>query len=274
MFMQDSLLSRTTMKTTYQKTATYWVQKTKYIILFMVISIAFGGIFLLSIQAGMPLGWMKLLQMMCFGAAGILHVKKMRRNNFANGGNSRLQFSLQLFVLIFLLLLIAYYIIYPEFILMALGSASAFVLPFIIAESWITLNAFLGIEYKIWTVPVPDTFEKTFIFFGGVPIRIIFSLAANDRNKKLLKSNAPLEKSVGEFYNHFLLIQRNNNRQNIELKDENQNHFGWKFFKIDMWGLRKQQLDPEATFEELGLKNHSTILAKRVKLAEDDKQQF
>ena len=68
----------------------------------------------------------------------------------------------------------------------------------------------------------------------------------------------------------FLLIQRNNNKQDIALKDKNERPFGWKFFKVDMWGLRKKQLDPEATFEDLNLKNHSTILAKRVKLAEDD----
>ena len=268
--MQDSLLSRTTMEKTYQKPATSWLLKTKYIILFLVISSAFGCISLLSIQAGMPLGWMKLLQMICFCAAGILHVKKMRRNNFTNGGKSSVQFSIQLFVLIFLLLLVAYYIIYPDFILMALGSASAFVLPFIIAQSWISFKAFSRLEYKIWTVPVPDTYEKTFIFFGGVPIRIIFSLEGNDRNKKVFKSNAPLEKSIGDFYNHFLLIQRNNNRQDIALKDEDEKHFGWKFFKVDMWGLRKEQLDPEATFEELDFKSHSTLLAKRVRLADDD----
>ena len=269
--MQDSLLSRTTMEKTYQKPATSWLLKTKYIILFLVISAALGCISLLSVKAGIPLGWMKFFQMICFCAAGILHVKKMRRNYFLeNDSRSELQFSIQLFVLIFLLLLVGYYLIYPDFILIALGSACAFVLPFIIAQSWITLKAFSRIEYKIWTVPVPDTFEKTFIFFGGVPTRIIFSLDGNDRNKKLFKSNAPLEKTVGDFYNHFLLIQRNNNRQDIALKDENERPFGWKFFKVDMLGLRKKQLDPEATFEELDLKNHSTILAKRVKLAEDD----
>src|SRR5688572_8057656 len=164
--MQDSLLSRTTMEKTYQKPATSWLLKTKYIILFLVISGALGCISLLSIEAGMPLGWMKLLQMISFCAAGILHVKKMGRHNFTkNGDKSKLQFSIQLFVLVFLLLFIAYYILYPDFILMAFGSASAFVLPFIIAQSWTTLNAFSEIEYKIWTVPVPDTFEKTFIFF-------------------------------------------------------------------------------------------------------------
>jgi len=260
------------MEKTYQKPASVWLLKTKYIILFLVISIVLGCISLLATQANMPLGWLKLLQMICFCAAGILNVKKIRRFNFAlkNSGNGNLQFSILLFALIFLALLILYYVIYPEFMLMALGSASAFVLPFIISQSWTTLNAVSRIQYKIWTVPVPDTFEKTFIFFGGLPVKIIFSLEGDDRSKKLFKSNAPLDKSIGGFYNHFLLIQRNNNKQNIALKDENEKPFGWKFYKVDMWGLRKKQLDPEATFEEINLKSHSTILAKRVRLAEDD----
>ena len=269
--MQDSLLTRTTMEKTYQKPATPWLLKTKYIILFLVISGVFGCVSLLSVQTGISLGWMKLLQMIGFCAVGILHVQKMGRNEFTkNGSQSELQFSIQLFVLIFLLLVVIYYIIYPDLVLIAFGSACAFALPYMIAHSWNTLNAFSGIEYKIWTVPIPDTLEKTFIFFGGIPTRIIFSLEANDRNKKLFKSNAPLEKSIGDFYNHFLLIQRNNNRQDIALKDENEKPFGWKFFKVDMWGLRKKQLDPEATFEELHFKSHSTIVAKRVRLAEDD----
>ena len=270
--MQNSLLSRITMEKTYQKPASSWLLKTKYIILFLVISIALGCISLLSTQANLPLGWLKLLQMICFCAVGIFHVRKIRRYNFGlkNGGNGKPQFSILLFALIFLALLILYYLTYAEFILMALGSASAFILPFIIAQSWSTVNAFSRIEYKIWTVPVPDTFEKTFIFFGGLPVKIIFSLEGDDRNKKLFKSNVPLDKSIGDFYNHFLLIQRNNNKQNIVLKDENEKPFGWKFYRVDMWGLRKKQLDPEATFEEIDLKSHSTILAKRVRLAEDD----
>src|SRR5687768_5761927 len=125
--MQNSLLSRITMEKTYQKPASSWLLKTKYIILFLVISIALGGISLLSTQADIPLGWLKLLQMICFCAAGILYVKQIRRSNFAlkTGGNGKLQFSILLFALIFLALFILYYITYPEFILMALGSASA-----------------------------------------------------------------------------------------------------------------------------------------------------
>ena len=146
--MQNSLLSRITMEKTYQKPASPWLLKTKYIILFLVISITLGCISLLSTQTNIPLGWFKLLQMICFCAAGILYVKQIRRYNFAlkNGGNGKLQFSILLFALIFLALFILYYITYPEFILMALGSASAFILPFIIAQSWRTINAFSGIQ--------------------------------------------------------------------------------------------------------------------------------
>ena len=113
--MQDSLLSRT-MEKTYQKPATSWLLKTKYIILFLVISGALGCISLLSIQTGLHLGWMKLLQMICFCAAGILHVKKMRGFNFTKSDDrSKLQFSIQLFVLIFLSLIFVL-TLYPQWL--------------------------------------------------------------------------------------------------------------------------------------------------------------
>jgi hypothetical protein len=55
--------------------------------------------------------------------------------------------------------------------------------------------------------------------------------------------------------------------------DEDQLPFGWKFYKVDFGGFRKVQLDPEATFEESKLKNHTTIKVQRVRLSEINNDQ-
>ena len=65
-----------------------------------------------------------------------------------------------------------------------------------------------------------------------------------------------------------MLIQRNNNKIEIDLLDDDQVPFGWKFYKVDVGGFRKNQLDPEMTFEESKLKNHTTIKVQRVRLSE------
>ena len=113
---------------------------------------------------------------------------------------------------------------------------------------------------------MPETREKTFNFFGGLPVKIRFSIDADDRNKKLFKSYAPPDKSLGDFFNHFLLIQRNNNKLDLELLDEQGEPFGWKFYATDYMGLKKRQLDPEQSFEKIRIKKTETILARRVQL--------
>jgi hypothetical protein len=153
---------------------------------------------------------------------------------------------------------------------MALGSASAFLLPGIVKSSWEALKDYAGTEYGVWMKPLPDTRERTFIFFGGLALKINFSTKANDLNKKTYRSHAPLDKSIGEFFNHFLLIQRNNNKLKIDLIDEDRQPFGWKFYQTEFWGLKKRQLDPEANLEEMKVKNHGTIMVERVRLAKDD----
>ena len=106
----------------------------------------------------------------------------------------------------------------PNLLMLALGSACAFILPYVIASSWQAFNTFSHIEYGVWAKPVPDTREKTFIFFGGLALKIKFSIKGNDRNKKVYRSHAPLDKSIGDFFNQFLLIQRNNNKLEISIE--------------------------------------------------------
>jgi hypothetical protein len=150
---------------------------------------------------------------------------------------------------------------------LATGSACAFLLPSVVNQSWLTFSTISQTDHGVWVKPLPDTQEKTFIFFGGMPVRVKFSVDGDDRNKKLFKSYAPPDKPLGEFFNHLLLIQRNNNHLNVDLLDEYQQPFGWKFYRTDYMGLLKTQINPNESIEELRLKSSETIIATRVRLA-------
>ena len=243
------------------------MEKAKYVLLFLTLALVLGCIQLLSLKFNISLGWLKLLQMFSFVALGWLHAKKLRQHNLNSDEAIGSSHPILLSCFILIALSILYYFIRPEILLTALGSACAFFIPHIIHSSWLTFSAISQTEYGVWSAPLPDTQEKTFIFFGGLPVRVKFAPDANDRNKKLFKSYAPPEKTLGEFFNHFLLIQRNNNKLHLDLLDEDQRPFGWKFFRTEFMGLIKKQINPLENFEEINLKASETILATRVRLA-------
>ncbi len=242
--------------------------KTQYVLPVLIACVIIGSIPFVTIEVGLSLGWVKLIQMLLFCGAGFVYSFKIQRrdSHLLTGNKENRNASIQLSIFIFVALAPIYYFFRPDLILMAPGSGTAFLLPGIVKSSWLELKDYAAIEYGVWTTPVPDTKEKTFIFFGGLALKINFSIRANDRSKKTYRSHAPLDKSIGDFFNHFLLIQRNNNKLNIDLIDEDNTAFGWKFYQTEFWGLKKRQLDPEANLEEMNVKNHATIMVERVRL--------
>ena len=269
-FMEKSLRPPISIEKTDQKVFASRMFKTKYALVFLALSLAAGYVPFVATKMDLSIEWIKLLQVALFCGLGMLHVKKVRQYHTSSlaSQNDPLYFSGLLSFLIFIALAVLYYVLGASLILVAFGCACIFILPFIISTSWDAFNTIWQIEYGVWLKPIEDTHEKTFIYFSGIPIRVQFSVSADDRNKKIFRSLAPLTESLGDFFNHFLLIQRNNNNLDLELLDERQQPFGWKFYKVDFLGLQKEKLDPEANIKELKLKNHATIMVKRVRLEE------
>ena len=270
--MQNSLLRNISVEKTFQKSPSIRLIKIKHVLLFLALSIVIAYVLYIGLEKGLSSGWIRLVQMLVFSVMGILRLAKINQNHeLKNNGLIGLRFAALLSFLIALLLGIFYFVVSREFLLMALGSACAFLLPHIIFNSWLTFNGIAQIDFGVWNKPISSSREKTYIFFGGTPVKIKFSVKGNDRHKKIFKSHAPLDKSLGEFFNQFVLIQRNNNKLEIDLLDERQEPYGWKFYKIDLLGFKSKQLDPEMDVSESNLKNHSTIMVKRVRLSETDK---
>ena len=265
--MQNSFVTLVEMNTKYPKAPPLRMEKAKYVLLFLTLALVIGCIQLLSLKVNISLGWLRLLQMLAFFGLGWLHVRKIMQHNIESNESIGVSHPILLSCFILVALSILYYFISPEILLTALGSACAFFLPHVLNYSWETFSEISQTEYGVWSKPLPETHEKTFIFFGGLPVRVKFAIDGNDRNKKLFKSYAPPDKTLGEFFNHFLLIQRNNNKLDLALLDEEQKPFGWKFFRTEYMGLLKKQIDPMESFEEIKLKSSETILATRVRVA-------
>jgi len=273
-YLQKSLQDSYIIERANQETHSSKMMKAKYFLLVLVLSVIIGSVAFLAPLLGLPLGWVKLIQMLLFFGGGFLHFPNIKKYHFPKEAtDTGLKHALQLSFLILIALVLLYYVIDPAFLLLSLGSASAFMLAHVISSTWFVFSGIGETDYGVWNKPIPDNREKTFIFFGGIPVKVIFSVEADDRRKKVFRSHAPLDKTIGDFFNHFVLIQRNNNKIEIDLLDEENLPFGWKFYKVDFGGFRKRQLDPELTIEESKLKNHTTIKVQRVRLSEMKNEQ-
>ena len=268
-YLQKSLREGLLLERANQETHPSKMMKAKYFLLFLLLSVIIGSISFFAPWLGLPLGWVKLIQMLLFFGIGFLHFSNINKYYFSEEvTDTGLKHALQLSFLILIALVILYYAIDPAFLLLSLGSASAFMLAHVISSTWFVFTDIGETDYGVWNKPIPGNREKTFIFFGGIPVKIVFSVQGDDKRKKVYRSHAPLDKTIGDFFNHFVLIQRNNNKIEIDLLDEENLPFGWKFYKVDFGGFRKRQLDPELTIEESKIKNHTTIKVQRVRLSE------
>ncbi|HZF65306.1 MAG TPA: TssN family type VI secretion system protein [Chitinophagaceae bacterium] len=251
-----------------QNLAGYFGVKFKYVAVFLLSSLAMASLLFASLHLGISEGWMKLTQMLLFSFFGYVHLRKLNkyvrftRNSFAD----RMNFSIQLAILICLVLIALYLFLGHNFLLLALGSGSAFLLPFVVVEAWSAFTSKSRMEYGVWHKPVPEDQEKVYIFFTGFSVQFKFSLSADDSKKQVYSTQAPLDRSLGEFFNHFLLIKRNNNKSRIELMDEHKQPFGWKFYLLSNYGIEKRLLDPDLDLKQNNVPQNAVIQVERVQL--------
>ena len=181
--MEESMPPIISMEKTFQKPFPSKAYKVIYALLFLSAAVGLGCIPLYAGKINISPDLARLLQMVLFCGLGMIHANKITNYNLSTIGshNDQLVFSAQLSLLIFVALSIFYYMMGATLLLSALGSASLFILPGIISSSWQALNEYSQIQYKIWTTPIENTREKTFIFFSGIALKIRFSVDANDK---------------------------------------------------------------------------------------------
>jgi hypothetical protein len=158
------------MKHTQEKVIPVSKIKTPYVLLVLFACVIIGCFPFVTIALGLSLGWVKFIQMLLFLGAGFVYSFKIQRKDpfLPTVDNQDRNSSIWLAIFTCSALAIIYFIFNRHLILMALGSASAFLLPGIGKNSWEALKDYAGTEYGVWMKPLPDTRERTFIFFGGL----------------------------------------------------------------------------------------------------------
>lgn len=164
-------------------------------------------------------------------------------------------------------LAIYFYFYVENFLIVSLIYASAILLPLIITTAW---HLFVDIPHRkfdAWLNGEDDHDDKASIYINSITLNIKVSNKYFDLNEESNSVTLPGHVSFGKLFSRFI-----NNRSEIELyelKDENDNPYGWEFFIESIGGLFKHYIDPNLTLRENKIKQNATIVARRIKLMED-----
>lgn len=150
----------------------------------------------------------------------------------------------------------------------AMTAALTFFLPLIFY--W-TYSAFIAIPfeiYKVWEYPTGMVEEVNFDgldFNKLMVLELEFSRQPDDVDRLRVKAKAPANITFGEWFRKFLDDYNYKfPNQTIVYEKEDGNMHNWVFYCKRSFFHRRRLLDPDQTIEQNQIREHITIISKRV----------
>jgi hypothetical protein len=212
----------------------------------------------------------KIVQLAGFVGLGWVHVHYTRQAEFL----SRAYFLEYLFYTLLvggtlcILLTIAYYITDSE-LLMGLASFCAFVLPFLLAQTWFFYRHIPQDEKLVWTNAQTEPTDISRYYNNKIPIRFKLSRQYFDLKEELFPVTVSTWVGVGILFNQFADKYNKISEFPIELIDEEEYKYGWEFYCESLYGLYRTQLNPEFDVKKNGILRNDTIVARRIKMFDE-----
>lgn len=238
------------------------MRKAIYVIIIALVSTVICYFSLLNFKLPISFFLTKLSLLALFTVLGLLHLPLSYRFLQLNSFKEKFFFLLQLFVVVAAPFFFFYEFSNKSTVFLALAASSAFILPGIVSLSWDSFSSLTGSVQRLWYTTKLSQGAAAFIY--GMTLKIKMPVKISDRKKKVFSTKAPLSMKLGEFFDHFVIIQNNKWRHKIELSEGDQQSFGWKFYELNLGGLLRRRLDPDISLVENGVKENSTIVALRV----------
>lgn len=251
---------------TADRVSPVWINDIGFAVVIVSMAVLFGFLPTFGFIEGLDYTWVKLIQLALFMLLGILNAVFTEKYFFTDRGfGGKLLYASLVAILSFAALFAVYYYKSTGSVMMAGATASAFLLPFVVDQCWRSFYSAAPSGFsKPWYNTKAATREKVSVFLTGIPVQIVLPVKTEDRHKKAFNSLAPAEMKLGEFFDHFILIRNNNERQNIETTDPEEKPFGWAFYEARMGGFKRRRLDPEVNLAENEIRRNATIIAERV----------
>ena len=210
---------------------------------------------------------LKMVQLMAFFGIGIFNANALQGES--GSFLSRNYFFEYLLYTLFIsglicVFLSAIYFITNSNMTMALSSTFAFLVPFLLLQAWFFYKHIPKNRKLVWTDSemMPD--ELSLSFRNKIPICFQLSRKYFDMKEVQFPVTVSSWVKLGMLFHQFILEQ--NKAWEIELKDEDENQFGWEFYAESMGGILSRQLNPKLNVRENKINQNETIVARRIRL--------
>ncbi|MEJ7913319.1 MAG: TssN family type VI secretion system protein [Chitinophagaceae bacterium] len=210
----------------------------------------------------------KVIQLIGFVALGSWHTAQVQKpfSIFTTRDDASKWFFTLAFTAGLIAIFLVLQLLYSHFnLLTGIASAAAFVLPFLVFESWVLYVGFTQQDYPPWHLPLGLFDKRATIFLNSVTVKIKVAGSFFYPEETLFITTGPSRMQLGKLFHRLVVKQNSGEKPMIELLDETRQAFAWTFYAEGYKGLEQRVLDPEATLIQNKLKDGSTIVATRVK---------
>jgi|GEM_PF-2065969 len=240
---------------------------TVYVGGFLLMTAVFGSLNIMRTNSG---DLLRFIQLLAFFGMGYIQTTFLQSENFSF--LSRKYFFEHLLYVLFMsfcicVFLLVIYLVTNSDVRAAFGSTFAFLFPFLIAVTWFFYKHIPKNEQLIWTESeaIPD--ELALYFRNKIPVRFHVSRSYFDMKEVQFPVTVSSWVKLGLLFQEFIAEQNKNEAALIEMRDENQNLYGWEFYAESLNGLISRQIDPRLNVRENKIFQHSIIVARRIHVA-------
>lgn len=220
-----------------------------------------------SLQAGQP-QLAKAVLFLGFAGLGSWHTHEIQKpfSIFTTTDDAlKWVFTLSFTTGLTVVFLLLYFLKVGFTLLTAIASAAAFVLPFLVFESWLMYVGSTQQYYPPWHLPLGLFDKRATIFLNSVTVKMKVAGSFFYPEEVVFTTTGPARMQLGKLFHRLVVKQNSGDKPMIELLDETRQAFAWTFYAEGYKGLKQRVLDPEATLIQNKLKDGSTIVATRVK---------
>lgn len=134
---------------------------------------------------------------------------------------------------------------------------AAYLVPFFIFESWLRFVSIPAFHPSLWYYRSDLPPAPKVVFLENTPIKI--KVITADKTSYKLSVSSPVQIQLGSAF--YYAASGQSAGKNITFSDENGQPYGWAFYR-ERFGFWKQNLDPDETLYDNGVKPKSTIVAE------------
>lgn len=205
----------------------------------------------------------KLFQLAVFFLLGYVHLSMLRGALSVLDASERLWYSLFMAALVIGLLFGVGLFTHRFNPFLIVASGAAFLLLFIIDETWQQYNLAADGPVQSWQYTPDLPLNQSTVFLNSLPIRVKVQTDEHGREEMLIHTRAPVRMKLGLIFYHMVQDQKGSGRLQIALADTKEHSYKWIFFAPRLIGWDRP-LNPEVGLVENGIKENALIVARRI----------